>query len=151
MVAPAVALVTAALVAPASPAVTVIDRTVSCEAGVSGGIAKVNVLGFSALRTGPQRHDASVDVRTKVVPAWRLAAVSESWLMLSPACKTVRATVPLSSRGLAGGEASLFGEQTGCPTTRRVLVRVRAAFSTATSLRSGSLEDGFGRPVRMLI
>ena len=69
MIAPAAGLIAAAaLVAPAAPSTAVVDRTVSCEAGLSGSLPKFVLWSSSALRTGPQKHEASADVRTQVVP-----------------------------------------------------------------------------------
>jgi hypothetical protein len=148
MIAPAAALLSAAALM--APATAVVDRTVSCEAGLSGSLPKFAVWSFSAVRTGPQKHGPSADVRSEVVPAWRLAYISESELMLSPACKITKATVPLTAKGLSGGESSIFGEPWPCLSSARLLIRVRGTFAAPAALRPGSIPSGFA-PVRMLI
>ncbi|MEX2210664.1 MAG: hypothetical protein WD689_02735 [Gaiellaceae bacterium] len=136
--------VVAAFVAPAAPAATVIDRTLLCEVGISGGVRKLKLYSSSAIREGPQQHAASVDVSTNLRPTWRLAAIGEGSLELSPACTRSSATVPLSARGLDGGAAGIFGDEHGCLTPRRVLLRVRATFTSRVTLRRGS---PYGFPV----
>jgi hypothetical protein len=140
MIAPAIALVAAALVAPASPAApatTVIDRTLSCEVGITGGIYKLHVVAASAIRQGPQKHDASIEVTTRLDP-FRLAGVGEGYMDLSPKCVRSTASVPFTSRGLSGGAASVFEDDFGCPAPKRVLVHVRAVFPGRVALRLGS-------------
>ena len=135
-------LLAAALVAPLSaharpdaPSVTVIDRTVVCEAGVYGGIRMVHVVASSAIRGGPQEHAAEVSVVTKT---GRLTGVGGGYMDLSPQCRRSTARVPLTSRGLSGFVASQFEDELGCPTSTRVLIRVRAVFPGRAALRLGS-------------
>ena len=152
MIAPAAALVAAAaLLAPAAPSTAVVDRTVSCEAGLSGSLPKFVVWSSSALRTGPQKHEANADVRSQVVPAWRLAYISESSLMLSPACTITRASVPLSRKALSGGESSIFVNSAPCLSSARLLIRVRGTFAAPASFRPAFVAGGAAGPVRMLV
>jgi hypothetical protein len=135
--APAIAVVAAALVTPAAPATTVIDRTLSCPVGITGGIPKLHVIASSAVRQGPQKHDASIEVTTRLDP-FRLAGVGEGYMDLSPKCVRSTASVPFTSRGLSGDAASVFEDDFGCPAPGRVLVHVRAVFPGRVALRLGS-------------
>lgn len=122
---------------PDAPDVTVIDRTVACDAGIYGGIPKLHIVASSAIRGGPQEHPAEISVVTKASPG-RLTGVGGGYMDLSPKCRRSSARVPLTSRGLSGFVASQFEDDLGCPTPARVLVRVRAVFPGRASLRLGS-------------
>jgi hypothetical protein len=50
-------------------------------------------------------------------------------------CRSVSTRIPLSSAGLTGGQAGQLGEIFDCGVPRRVLVRVRAVFSSPTTLK----------------
>jgi hypothetical protein len=140
VIAPAIALVAGALMAPAAPAATattVIDRTLSCEAGITGGIRKLRIVAASAIEKGPQKHVAIIELTTQADP-FRLTGLSEEFMDLSPKCVRSTASVPLTSRGLSGGAASIFEDEFGCPTPRRVLLHVRVVFAGRVALRLGS-------------
>jgi hypothetical protein len=49
-------------------------------------------------------------------------------------CRPSRARVALSTKGLSGFPAGKLGDTFDCETPRRILVRMRASFQTATSL-----------------
>jgi hypothetical protein len=145
-------LLAAALAAPLSAnarpeagAVTVIDRTLSCEAGVYGGIRKLHVVATSAIEDGPQEHTAEISVVSKGQAIDRLVGVGGGYMNLSPACKRSTAQVPLTSRGLSGFVASQFEDDLGCPTSARVLIRVRAVFPGRAALRLGTPIPGSPR------
>jgi hypothetical protein len=57
-------------------------------------------------------------------------------------CSPSRTRIPLSTRGLVGGAASPFEDRYECFPPRRILVRARAIFRSATFLRSAS--DTYG-------
>lgn len=131
---------------PDSPAVTVIDRTVVCTAGLYGGLPKLHIAATSAVRTGPQDHTAEITVVTKPSSGPdRLTGVGGGYMDLSPACKRSSAHVALTSRGLTGFVASPFTDDLGCLTPARVLIRVRAVFPGRASLRLGSPIPGSPR------
>jgi hypothetical protein len=139
-------LLVAALVAPLSaqarpdaPSVTVIDRTVVCQAGIYGGIPKLHIVATSAIRGGPQEHPPEVSVVSKTT---RLTGVGGGYMDLTPQCKRSTAHVPFTTRGLSGFVASQFEDDLGCPTTLRVLIRVRAVFPGRAALRLGSPVPG---------
>jgi hypothetical protein len=55
------------------------------------------------------------------------------WSKWARACKSSpKRLVPLSGRGLSGGEAGQSGDDYTCPAPRRVLVRARGVFSSPT-------------------
>jgi hypothetical protein len=142
-------LIAAALVAPLSAyartdgaSVTVIDRTVVCQAGIYGGIPKLHIVASSAIRSGPQEHPAEVSVVSKT---GRLTGVGGGYMDLTPQCKRSTAHVPFTTRRLSGFVASQFEDDLGCPTTSRVLIRVRAVFPGRAALRLGSPIPGSPR------
>jgi len=124
----------------------VIDRTVVCDAGLYGGIPKLHIVASSEIRNGPQAHAAEISVVTKPdAGPDRLTGVGGGYMDLSPQCKRSTAKVPLTSRGLTGFVASQFEDDLGCPTTSRVLIRVRAVFPGRAALRLGSPVPGGDR------
>jgi hypothetical protein len=122
---------------PRTEVTTVIDRTLVCETGITGGIHKVDLIASSAIRQGPQKHDAEIQAVTRTSP-FRLAGIGEGYMDLSPKCTRSTANVPLTSRGLIGGVASVFEDEYGCPTPQRVLLHVRAVFPSRAALRLGT-------------
>lgn len=112
----------------------VLDRTVLCETGLSGGIREIDVSARSTSGSGP-RSGGYVDVATSGLPTPRLAGVFESAVELSPACRSSRVAVPLVRGNLVGGVVARTIEAVDCQTPRRVLVRVRAEFRARTTLR----------------
>jgi hypothetical protein len=130
----------AAYARPEAPSVTVIDRTVVCEAGLYGGIPKLHIVATSAIPSGPQERTAEISVVTKAGRPGpdRLTGVGRGYMDLSPQCKRSTARVPLTSRGLSGFVASQFEDDLGCLTPARVLIRVRAVFPGRASLRLGA-------------
>lgn len=70
---------------------------------------------------------------------WTTPVLAHGTLAVSQKlCKTVKGRAPLSSGGLQGSAASQLGEALDCASPRRVLVRVRAVFESATRLRPRS-------------
>jgi hypothetical protein len=115
----------------------IIDRTVLCEAGITGGVRKIDLHASSAARGG---RSAYVEARTSVTPTWRLVGLGRELdgrgsMELSPDCRRLRARVPLNSRGLAGGLASNIGDAHDCWTPRWLVIRARAVFRSPTALR----------------
>jgi hypothetical protein len=117
------------------PAARVIDRTVLCATGLSGGIHEIEIEAKSA--SGPRRDqaDGHVTVGSNVQPISLFASITQAALDLNPACRRARATVGLRSRGLTGWTASRTYETVDCTTAPRVLIRVRVAFTRPVTLR----------------
>ncbi|MBA3401684.1 MAG: hypothetical protein H0U05_06810 [Actinobacteria bacterium] len=130
----------------------VIDRTLSCAVFPQGGVEAVDVSARSGLRLYTDRsrwkYPASAGVGDFAgtfvsVSAGNPVADPEPGFPASPhrlsivagrTC-TVAPRIPLSTAGLAGGPASQLEDRYDCLPGRRVLVRVRAVFRSATSLR----------------
>jgi hypothetical protein len=113
----------------------VIDRTLVCETGLSGGIREIGVQANSAYKRGTGR----VTVTTGALLAGSVAGVAQTQLYLNPACGASRARVDFSTRGLIGGVVGTILESIDCATPRRVLVRVRGVFRAPVRLRRGRL------------
>ena len=125
----------AAYARPEAASVTVIDRTVVCDAGLYGGLPKLHIVASSDVRNGPQAHTAEITVvRNPDAGPDRLTGVGGGYMDLSPQCKRSNAKVPLTSRGLTGFVASQFSDDLGCLTPARVLIHVRAVFPDRASL-----------------
>lgn len=128
----------------AEPAASrILDRTVVCAAGLSGGIHEIEVEAKSASGTSRPGNDAYVTVGSNLQPISFLASLSQAALDLNPACRRVRATVSLSARRLAGGTVGETYETIDCATPRRVLVRMRVTFRMPVTLRR---TNDFGYP-----
>jgi hypothetical protein len=132
----------------------VIDRTVVCTPGVGLGARHITVSarsGFRKSNTFEWLAQAVIDTPGRPVPRkdeYRptLAAVTSGWPPKPPLtadgmgysaklCNPTRAFVPFSRRGLAGGVASQFGDELKCFPPRTVVVRIRASFSSPTTLK----------------
>ena len=157
--------------APAAGAAKVIDRTLTCTTGFGKGVRNVELLARSAFRNPNGRLDGlgQVVVATPGNPipnrpqtfAPTLAGATAGWpppppfksgaLGFSPRlCKSARATVRLSSRGLGtGGEASVFGEDMTCPTPNKVVIRVRATFLSPATLVLSDKKDYLSADARI--
>jgi hypothetical protein len=158
-------------VAPSAGGATVIDRTLTCSTGFGKGVRNVELLARSAFRNTSGKLDGlgQVVVATPGNPvpnrpqtfAPTLAGATAGWpappplrsgaLGFSPKlCKSARATVRLSSRGLGrGGEASVFGEDVTCPTPGKVVIRVRATFLEPARLVLSDKKDYFSADARI--
>lgn len=160
---PALALVAALAVASAPSVSTggsttaapsrLVDRTFSCSVGSTLGarILKVSARsGFRAPETPRKwkwladaglggRDGSYVFVSAGAPPPPPLAANSPPWRWLQVElgrCSSSRVRVPLSPGGLTGGAADQIGsDRYECRAPSRVLVRVRALFQVATTLR----------------
>jgi hypothetical protein len=136
----------------ASPS-RVIDRTIVCKPGVGLGTRHITVSAQAGFRKGDTFEwlaQAVIDTPAQPLPRkdnYRptLAAVTAGWPPKPPltgdgmgysasSCKSTRASVLFSRRGLAGGVASQFGEELKCFPPSTVLIRVRAVFSEPTRL-----------------
>jgi hypothetical protein len=157
--------------APGAGAAKVIDRTLTCTTGFGKGVRNVELLARSAFRNTSGKLDGlgQVVVATPGNPipnrpqtfAPTLAGATAGWpappplesgaLGYSPKlCKSARATVRLSSRGLgSGGEASVFGEDVTCPTPGKVVIRVRATFLEPAKLVLSDKKDYFSADSRI--
>ena len=154
------------LPAGAEPATTVIDRTLECRTLLSGGIYEVEARAHSGIRAsasvwkklpfaGVVSGEDNLDYALVWISAGRPSATSvleESYLQ-SPVsefgtlgirlgCRSTRAKVGLTTKGLNGGRASQLVDKFDCATPRRLLVRVRATFERSGALRA---RDGFLR------
>jgi hypothetical protein len=143
---------------PAAPSRTVVDRTYVCTNTELTGVRKLTASGRRGYREGRNwKWPGSVDVLNRGGEPVRLPPTATGWRGTSDAnwslsvsagggeagmqivtrgCTATSVRPALSSRGLSGGEVDYFGdyfECTGVP--RRVLVRLRAEFTEATSLR----------------
>jgi hypothetical protein len=133
----------------AARAPRVVDRTLLCRTGYSGGARLVLLNARSAARRG-DRLDwlASAFVATPGNPLSRqnsqptLAGVSAGWPPPpqfatgglgydNSRCGSARKALPLSPRGLVGGVADAFGEDLRCIVGKTVLVRLRVTFRHA--------------------
>lgn len=122
------------------PASRAIDRTVSCATGLQGGLRSVTIQASS--KAANPGYAWAV---TNVQPTGRIASLGQTGLELSPFCRVVRTSVPLTPRGLDGSVASPFDDQWGCSVPPRVVLRVRAVFGErAPALRRG---DPWGFPI----
>lgn len=147
-------------------ATRVVDRTLLCRTGYSGGARLVLLNARSAARRG-DRLDwlASAFVATPGNPLSRqnsqptLAGVSAGWPPPpqfasgglgydNSRCGPARKAVRLSPRGLSGGVADAFGEDLRCIVGKSVLVRVRATFRQAVGEepnKAGDYMSALGR------
>lgn len=150
----AASLATALLVGEgANPAASarVIDRTAVCSIDLHAGLRKLDVYTQAAVAGqkdylgNKARANASVSSGSLAgstgfagvvagAASPRIYGNSTLWID-DRRCRPAAARIPLSPRGLAGGAASPFGDEYDCFPTRRVLIRVRAVFSTPTALR----------------
>lgn len=153
--------------APASPTASrLVDRTLLCRAGYSGGARLVLVNARSAARRGDQLDWlAQAFVTTPGNPLSKqdsqptLAGMSAGWPPPPPLtsgglgydnarCGPSRAKVPLSSRGLTGGVANAFGEELRCLVGKTVLIRIRGTFRQPVSeepTKAGDYVNALGR------
>ena len=145
LAAPAVGIASSASASPA--ATRVVDRTLLCRVGYSGGARLLLLSAQSAARSGDKLEWlAHATVSTPGNPLSRqnaeptLAGVTAGWPPPPPftsgglgydntRCGPSRAKVPFSSKGLMGGVANAFGEDLRCIVGKSVLVRVRASFT----------------------
>lgn len=129
-----------------------VDRTFSCSVGSTLGarILKVSARsGFRAPETprkwkwladaGLGGRDGSYVFVSAGAPPPPLVGNSLPWRWLQvelERCSSSRVRVPLSPSGLTGGAANQIGsDRYECQAPSRVLVRVRALFRVATTLR----------------
>ena len=147
----------------------IVDRTLLCATTPLGGVREVEVRAHSGIREGrsswkqlPFAVVSSGAVGSRLTAlenslAWITAGVPSgtttmdtgfnlSWPHTSGtlalnrrSCRATATRIPLTSSGLQGGPAGVFGDDYDCSATRRVLVRVRAV------LRSPSQLHGAGR------
>jgi hypothetical protein len=113
----------------------VIDRTLLCPTAMQGGVRLASIRASEGVQTGPAQPGTSFDVTTNFVPDGRLVSATTNSLELNATrCTSTRARVQLTARGLDGGRPGVSGQEFECETPRRVLVRVRAVFRSATRL-----------------
>jgi hypothetical protein len=153
--------------APASQTASrLVDRTLLCRTGYSGGARLVLINARSAARHGDKLDWlAQAFVSTPGNPLSKqnsqptLAGMTAGWPPPPPLttgglgydnvrCGPSRAKVPLSSRGLTGGVANAFGEELRCIVGKTVLVRIRATFRqpvTEEPTKAGDYVNALGR------
>jgi hypothetical protein len=115
----------------------VIDRTLSCETGLTGGLHEIWIRSNSAYGQGANRPVGEAELLSNIQPSGRLVWLAQAGLEVSPACMATKATVPLTPRGLTGGVVGQIEERVACESTRRVLLHVRAVFRSPVTLRRG--------------
>lgn len=164
-----VAAVATASAAPERPGATrLVDRTLTCRVGYSGGARLVLLMARSAARHGETLDwlaQATVSTPGNPLSAQNtqptLAGVTAGWPPPPPLtsgglaydngrCGPSRAKVPLTPKGLSGGVASAFGEDLRCIVAKTVLVRVRATFREPVEEepnKAGSFVSALGRVV----
>jgi hypothetical protein len=146
------------------PASRVIDRTLLCFA-LPSGFRQLNAIAGAARRDAQTPTRWSSLARAFLTTGHRFGADEglvgiqagapkpeprfRTFTISRKLCTPTRARVPLSARGLEGGQADDY-ERFECPAPRRFLVRVRATFSRATFLRAdpGQQELWTGVPVK---
>jgi hypothetical protein len=156
----------------AEPGATVVDRTVECRTLLNGGIYEIEARGHSGIRESSTEWKAlpfavvtsgstgSAETQLDNAFVWITAGRpnTRTWLEESffptlahangtlaiklGRCRSTRAKVPLSRRGLNGGVAGQLGETFDCTAPRNVLVHVRATLESSAALRT---HDGFLR------
>jgi hypothetical protein len=167
-----VGLLWGGLSAGAEPGATVLDRTVECRTLLNGGIYEIEVRGHAGVResknvwktlpfavvTSGNTGSAATQLDNAYVWISAGRPTRETWLeehffpTLALAngtmaiklgrCRSTRASVPLSRRGLNGGAAGGLGDTYDCEAPRNVLVRVRARLEGSAGLRT---HDGYLR------
>jgi hypothetical protein len=155
----AAALPASGLAAGAEPGVTIVDRTVECSTRLSGGVYEVEARAHSGIRAnasvwkklpfaGVVSGEESLSYALVWISAGRPSPTTNleedfnhlpvrefGTLAIRQGCRSSRATVALTTKGLNGGPAGQFPESFDCTTPRRVLVRVRATLEASGSLR----------------
>jgi hypothetical protein len=130
---------------PAPGSAAVIDRTVSCSAGVRGGLRMVEVGAFTGAEQPPLPRSAGFGVTSNWVPDASLVSASSGAVQLNPTrCTGASTSVPLVTQGLRGGLVSTGDLEYKCETPRRVLVRIRAVFHVPMKLEP---DRTFGYPM----
>jgi hypothetical protein len=167
----------AALDAGARPeAPRIVDRTLVCPVGLSGGLHQVEARAASGVKAGaswtrmPFALVASaigaslvhpLDSSIVSVTAGRPAAGAtidtderetpvrrHGTLAIRTGCRASKQRVAFVSRGLQGGATSQLGDEYDCTVSERVLVRVRAAFETPPSFTTRDGLERTGATVR---
>lgn len=161
IVAALVAAIDAGMVANAQPAQSrTFDRTLLCRTGIQAGQRELYVFASSGFRfvddpsrwhrlaqvrvtspthasSSPETGGASAGVHAgSPKPPLDQPYSNESSLALGVnLCRSTRALVPLTARGLSGGLVNKLGENFECYPPKQVLVRVRAVFASPTTPR----------------
>ena len=124
----------------AAPAVVVLDRTFSCEAGYLGGLYQVQLSStYQAASPSSLQVVASITKNMWESPYGMLA--SSGFSVHRGLCRPSNSKLKLTTKGLRGGAVPSLGVEAMCETPRRVLMRVRAVFTqppdVATSRQFG--------------
>ena len=155
-----------------------IDRTVICATTRLGGVREVEVRAHAGIRRGssgwkqlPFAVVSSGAVGSRLTAldnslAWITAGrpsgtttmdtgFNLSWPHTSGTlalnrrtCRASAASIPLTSKGLEGGPAGVFGDDFDCSNVRRVLVRVQALLQSPAKLQAVSRFLRTNTPVR---
>ena len=115
----------------------IVDRTLSCETGLTGGIHKISIVSSSANPQSTTPSAGEVELTSNLQPSVRLVWLAQTGVELSVGCTAIKAAVPLASKGLTGGPVGPIEEHLDCQSTRRVLVHVHALFRSPVILRRG--------------
>jgi hypothetical protein len=133
----------------AEPSATlVVDRTLVCAMGITGGIRKIELVGQSGTRDFADPSTCKALPRVELYNPYGgdldlLAMISAgnpppSGLSFVPnpaRCKATRTSVSLSARQLTPAAASPIGDEYECRVPERVLLRIRGVFANPTTLR----------------
>jgi hypothetical protein len=147
----------------------IVDRTLLCAPALSGGLRQVEARAHAGIREGrsswkqlPFAVLATGSVGSRLTRlenalGWVTAGTPSGTTTMDydfnlawphtdgtvalnrRRCRTSSANVPLTVGRLSGGRAGVFGDAYKCAAPRRVLVRVRAVFSSASGLHGDSL------------
>lgn len=149
----------------AEPGATVLDRAFRCETLLSGGIREIEARAHAGVRAGRAwkklpfagvvSGEDNLDYALVWISAGRPTATTNleedfnhipvsgnGTLAIRSGCRLTRTRVPLTTKGLDGGQVGPFSKKLDCATPRQVFVRVRATLERAEPLRG---RDGFLR------
>jgi hypothetical protein len=139
----------------AAPAANVVERTLSCTTGVHAGAHVVYIgsqTGFKNGATFQNLAQANVTTAGSQIASQpnnyqpQLVAMTAGYPPKPPLttggvgydgkrCVPTKAQVPFSKRGLSGGVANAFGDQTECFPPGKVLIHFRVAFTSAPTVK----------------
>lgn len=139
----------------AAAAENVVERTLSCATGVHAGAHVIYVGSQTGFRNGATFQNlaqANVTTAGSQVASQpnnyqpQLVAMTAGYPPKPPLttggvgydgkrCVPTKAQVPFSKRGLSGGVANAFGDQTECFPPGKVLIHFRVAFTSAPTVK----------------
>lgn len=139
----------------AAPAANVVERTLSCTTGVHAGAHVVYIgsqTGFKNGDTFQNLAQANVTTAGSQIASQpnnyqpQLVAMTAGYPPKPPLttggvgydgkrCVPTKARVPFTKRGLSGGIATAFGDQTECFPPGKVLIHFRVAFTSTPTVK----------------